>query len=91
MMYSIKQKGICIIISLGIIAFLIIKLFNNENKAIIIHQEMMTIDKENSLLDDEWGKIYDERDPVLRARMLRAHTRNPQLRRRYLIVRLNLI
>jgi hypothetical protein len=38
---------------------------------------------------DEWGKIYDKRDPVLKARMLRTHTRNPQLRLRYLIKGLN--
>lgn len=37
----------------------------------------------------EWDKIYDERDPVLKARMLRANARNPHIRQRYLLQGLN--
>ena len=37
----------------------------------------------------EWTKIYDERDPLLKARLLRANARNPRIRTIYLIQGLN--
>ena len=37
----------------------------------------------------EWDKVYDERDPILKARALRANARNPNIRQRYLLEGLN--
>ena len=60
MKYSFNQKGILILLTLGIITFLIIKLFNHQNKAIIIQQEMMAIDKENNVLDESVNRLSNE-------------------------------
>lgn len=52
MEYSLQQKIFILLILIGFITYFIIKFFNNKNKAVLIRREMMTVDKENMILNE---------------------------------------
>lgn len=59
------------------------------NKAYNLYVKNLKLASMEPLDRSEWDKIYDERDPLLKARLLRANARNPRIRTMYLIQGLN--